>query len=231
MESLSAIWTRLGQIPDELPSPIMRTRFEAMLQAYAAGMSHSGASARWKETFKDMLLRWWPRQPALQFALALCFLVIGLLTGRQFTATPQNTDLRQLQAEVHQMQQLVTLSLLQQQSASERLKGVNWSYRMERPTGEVLSALMRTLDHDSNVDVRLAAVDALRQFMSQRSVREGMIETLPRQDSPLVQIALIDAMVETREKQAVDVLRRLSRDREVNKVVRERAAWGIQKLS
>ena len=56
------------------------------------------------------------------------------------------------------MRQLVTLSLLQQQSAGDRLQGVNWSYRVEQPDTAVLAALLTTVNHDPNVNVRLAAV-------------------------------------------------------------------------
>ena len=46
----------------------------------------------------------------------------------------------------------------------------------------------------------VAAVDALRQFADVQDVRTGLVDAIGRQDSPLVQIALIDTMVErTRE--------------------------------
>ncbi len=71
------------------------------------------------------------------------------------------------------MRQLVALSLLQQQNASDRLRGVNYAYRVEQSDPQVLSALLTTLDHDSNVNVRLAAVDAVRNFTDSPVGRKG----------------------------------------------------------
>jgi hypothetical protein len=84
--------------------------------------------------------------------------------------------------------------------------------------------------HDPNVNVRLASVDALRRFSMQDLVRQGTVEALSQPEFPLVQIALIDFMVETKEKQAVEALRRLSADSKMNEAVRSRAAWGVQQL-
>ena len=128
------------------------------------------------------------------------------------------------------MKEMITLALLQQSSASERLRGVHWSYQLEQPDREVLSALLRALDSDPNVNVRLAAVDALHQFASDAVVRKGLLRALGEQKSPLVQIELINLMVELKERESVSVLRQLSQDQELNPAVRERAEWGLQRL-
>ena len=60
------------------------------------------------------------------------------------------------------MRQMVALSLMQEQSASERLRGVSWAMPRAVDDTEVLSALLTTVNQDPNVNVRLAAVDALR---------------------------------------------------------------------
>jgi len=128
------------------------------------------------------------------------------------------------------MKEMVTLALLQQSSASERLRGVHWSYQLEQPDREVLSALLRALDSDPNVNVRLATVDALQQFARNAQVKQGLLDSLPRQQSPLVQIELINLMVELKEKESVPVLKALLQNSELNNSVRERAEWGLQKL-
>src|SRR5207244_10569381 len=109
--------------------------------------------------------------------------------------------------------------------------GVNWSYQIEQPDEQVLSALLRALDPDPNVNVRLAAVDALQQFARSTVVKRGLLDSLPRQESPLVQIELINLIVDLKEKQSVPVLKALLQNSELNKTVRERAEWGLQKLS
>jgi HEAT repeat protein len=136
-----------------------------------------------------------------------------------------------LREEVHNMYQLVTISLLQQQSASERLRGLSWSQRVSQPDPEVLSALLQVLNYDPNVNVRLAAVDALSQFSGQQNVRQGLIQGLTRQASPLVQIALIDLLVSLHERNSVDTLKHLVKDQRLNESVKQRAEWGLKQLS
>ena len=128
------------------------------------------------------------------------------------------------------MRQMVTLSLLQQQSASERLKGVSFTARIDQPGGEVTLALLDALMHDPNVNVRLATIDALRRFAARDNVRRGMIDALTRQTSPLVQIALIDFVVETNGREAADTLRRLSNDPMFDQAVRGRATQALQQI-
>jgi hypothetical protein len=61
-------------------------------------------------------------------------------------------------------------------------------------------------------------------------VRQGLIQSLSRQTSPLVQIALIDLIVELREKRATEALKELMTAEKINNEVKLRAEWGIQQL-
>ena len=82
--------------------------------------------------------------------------------------------------------------------------------------------------HDSNVNVRLAAIDALRRFGARQAGRRGALQALTQQESPLVQVALIDFMVELQEKESIGTLQKLAHDDRVDETVRRRAALGIQ---
>jgi HEAT repeats/Putative zinc-finger len=231
-ESVCAVWKKLGLIAEEQPSPALRKQFYATLEAYRQGMTEAAPTPYRREGFMDWLRGGWLGQLSLQFGLAMVFLVMGLIVGHLLTASqPGKGEIAQLREELHGMGQLVTLALLEQQSASERLKGVNWSFRLEQPDSEVLSALLRTLNSDPNVNVRLAAVEALGQFSNRTTVKQGLIQSLTRQKSPLVQISLIDLMVELQERQSLQILRQLRNDEKVNQAVRQRAEWGLKQLS
>jgi hypothetical protein len=119
---------------------------------------------------------------------------------------------------------------MQQQSATDRLKGVNWSYRLQEPSADVLRALLDTLMHDANVNVRLATVDALRQFGDQPVVRNGVVAAITKQESPMVQMALIDLAVDLHEKQSISTLRQLVGDQTLDPAVRDRAQKGLAEL-
>jgi len=233
-EELKSLWTALGLIPTQEPSPELRSRFQIMLQAYEHGLAQAPRNSR-LERFNSWLMSWWPRRPALQLSLSLALLLLGVMIGRQgqsVSTVPkgQPNEVAELRDELVQMRQMVALSLMQQQSASERIKGVNWSYQLQKPGGEVLTALLNTLMHDSNVNVRLATVDALRQFGDRPVVRRGVIEAMTRQESPIVQIALIDLAVDLREKESIATLRQLTQDQKVDDTVRDRAQKGIAEL-
>jgi HEAT repeat protein len=107
---------------------------------------------------------------------------------------------------------------------------VSWSGQLEQPGNEVVSALLDTLLHDPNVNVRLASIDALARFADQQQVRHGAIEALGSPGSPLVQIALIDFVVGVRETGSVETLERLAADPALNESVRAHAAWGLTQL-
>jgi len=231
---LKRLWITLGSIPAADPSPEMRTRFDIMLEAYRQGLDHA-PKATWWESVNTWLSGWWPKRPAIQFGLALALLILGVVVGRQFypasvVNTPIDSELAKVRDELYQTRQMVALSLMQQQSASDRLKGVNWSYRLQQPSAEVLTALLDALMHDTNVNVRLATVDALRQFGDQPAVRRGVVEAMARQESAMVQIALIDLAVDLREKESITALRELTQDSQINGAVRERAQRGLAEL-
>ena len=128
------------------------------------------------------------------------------------------------------MRQMIALSLMQQQNASDRLKGVNWAYRVEQPDTEVLAALLYTVNHDPNINVRLAAVDALRAFTNSPVATRGLTQAIAKQDSPMVQIALIDQLTDMRDRNAMPALRELIGNVSVNPEVRQRAQWALGRL-
>jgi hypothetical protein len=231
-EKLSSFWEKVGKLPEEQPSKKMHDHFYTMLEAFKRGVLHEKTTPKRSEILNDWLERWWPKKAAFQFALALGLLIVGLLIGSFFTLrAPFNGEVAQLRDEVHTMRQMVALSLMQQQSASDRLKGVSLSYQVQQPDSDVLSALLYTLNNDPNVNVRLAAADALYLFHDKKMVKEGLVESLSQQKSPLVQIALIDLMIEIRERQAVEAFKQLVKENKLNPAVKERAQWGIQQLS
>jgi len=79
---------------------------------------------------------------------------------------------------------------------------------MTGPDPKVLDALLHTLRYDNSVDVRLASLDALSRYGSRPEVRRGLIEALPGQQSPLVQVALIDLLVDLHDPNAVQQFKR-----------------------
>lgn len=230
MAQLGAVWRGLESLPVPEPDPAMRSRFLEVLEAYQAGMRQAtgrailpGGRGRW-------FAGWWPARTAWQAAFSAALLIVGALAGRYAAAPRANPEMAQLRGQVENLRQLVALSLLQDDSPSSRIRGVGYSYQMARPDRQVEEALLHTLNHDSNVNVRLSAVDALEKYDANPQIRRALVDSLPVQDSPLVQIALIDVLAQIDEKNAVPELRKLAADPQLDKEVRERAVWGLEKM-
>jgi hypothetical protein len=209
----------------------MRDHFYTMLDAYQEGLQRSAVheGSIWKRSWWDGIFK---PTPVLQFGLAALLMLGGIMIGRWLPSeTGENRDITELRDEMRDMKQIVTLSLLQQQSASERLSGLFWSQQLEEPDRKVLDALARALSEDPDVNVRLAAVDALYRFSDRAGVRESLIQTLPVETSPLVQIAVIDLLADLRERRSLEVLGQLVADSSLDPAVRERAETAMERIS
>jgi hypothetical protein len=229
------IWEKLSVLPVDQPGPASRARFEAMLQAYQAGRSNQPVDdSHWRK--RASAWNWnvfhWLRSPLGAMAWSAALLAIGVFAGLRLAGPkPPSPDLAAMQTELASMKQLVVLSMLQQQSASARLEGVTWSTRDQQLDPQVLSALLHTLRYDSSVDVRLAALDALSRHGRQPQVHEAVLDSLQQQQSPLVQVALIDLLLEWRVPDAAQRLEALQQVANLNPTVRQRVEWARSKLN
>jgi anti-sigma-K factor RskA len=232
-----ATWRELAMLPQEQPGPGGRMRFKAMLDAYLEGRGAQAAPVVAAErSSRGWGVTYWFGSRAAGVAAgvvaAVALLTIGYFGGA-YVNRPKgpSPDLAAMQAELTKTQQMVVLSMLQQQSASERLQGVTFSTREQLADPRVLSALLHTLRYDNSVDVRLAALDALTKNGSQPQVRKGLMDALQGQQSPLVQVGLIDFLVESRDSTARQQLETLKLNPNLNPTVRQRAEWAISKLN
>jgi hypothetical protein len=214
-QRLGSLWRDLARLPAPEPGPAVRERFYETLAAYRDGVA--AASPGFK-------LVW-------QIAAGVALMAAGLGAGYSVRSSQTvNAEVAQLRGEVGTMRQLVALSLMQQQSASERLRGVSWAYRVEPSDKEVLSALLTAVNHDPNVNVRLAAVDALHPFAASPVTRDAVIQALGMQTAPIVQVALIDLLVDLKETEAAPELQKVAADSAADVGVRQRAQWALEKL-
>jgi anti-sigma factor RsiW len=232
---LAMLGENIAQLPQEQPSPALRQRFQTMLDAYEAGRDETTRFKQPREFQLPSWSQWMGMRPGLAFgAAALLLICVGFAAGRYLNngQTPHSQeDLAAMQSELSNMRQLVVLSMLQQDSASQRLQGVTWSTRQNQADPKILGALLHTLRYDSSVDVRLAALDALSRYSNQTQVRQGLTEALGAQQSPLVQVELIDLLVQWQDRSAIEPLHKLEQDQNADPTVRERARRAIDQLS
>jgi HEAT repeat protein len=141
-----------------------------------------------------------------------------------------NGEIARLREEVASTRAMVALSLLQQQSATERLRGIDYSGRVSAEP-EIVAALIQAVDHDPSVNVRLAAIDALSKASGDSAVLRSLTASLSRQDSPMVQAALVDYLADAHDRQAVGTLRQLDAQPALDPAVRARTQVALRELS
>ncbi|NQU87516.1 MAG: HEAT repeat domain-containing protein [Mariniphaga sp.] len=168
------------------------------------------------------------RSFVLKPAFAVIIFLIGIIGGMLINNNRQANKL--LISELQNSQKTLMLTLLEQPSATERLRAVSLTEELDSPDEMVTKALFTTLNNDDNVNVRLAALEALFSYSNLPEVREGLIESISNQDSPLVLITLSKAMVILQEKNSVEKLKQLLNIEQLDENVKEKINENIQKI-
>ena len=212
--SMQALWHDLGTLDVEVPHERMRARFHAALAAYEERSAGN--------TFEQWLERWWPRRPLLQAGLAAATLVLGVLVGERL-ALPRSGEIDALRDDIR----VVGLALLDHQSASERLVGVEWAQRVSSAP-QVAQALLERVSYDPSSNVRLAAIDALRSRLGRPEVAAGLAAALDHQDDPLLQVTLADVLLELGRDDGVAAVRRLLEREGLEPTVRDYLTAALQ---
>ncbi len=136
-----------------------------------------------------------------------------------------------LKKEIQETKDLLILSMLKKESPSDRIQAVNYSYDLQQPDEQVLKALIYTLDYDRNVNVRIAAADAIGRFGNNTNVRDALVKSLLKQQEPTLQISIIDILTKYNERKALPALRLLAEDNSTSEFVRQKAEESTRVLS
>lgn len=208
------------------PSSAMQDRFYTMLDEEKESQSIS-----WPQKMNAWVNQYKSRFEFRYVVYTAAIFLAGLLIGDLYAPlSNQDDQIDQLTAEVSQMREVMMISLLDNSSPTERLKAVNIGSEIRTVDDRVVNALLKTLNNDTNVNVRVAAVEALVSQASNPSARTGLINSIANQDSPIVQAALADAMLMLQEKQSVSEFRKLLARDELDSNVRNKLENTIDAL-
>ncbi|MCP1385441.1 HEAT repeat domain-containing protein [Runella salmonicolor] len=136
-----------------------------------------------------------------------------------------------LRREMKMTQELVILSLLKDQSASERLKGLNYAAALNNPKPAVIQALIKTLREDESLNVRLSTIETLERFKQTDEVKKVLVNQLTQTSEPTEQTTLIETLVRMRVKESLPIFEQLQKDEKVDRSVRLLAGSGIGELA
>lgn len=235
---LQATLLQLDRLPLEEPSPRLRANFYTMLEEHRRAADDPGPFALMRTRIDRFFEAFVPARPAMQFAFSLALLVAGLIYGSRYL--PQSVSpaidpataqkLADLQARVDSMDQRVNDTLAFQRSTSERLKGVLATVAVKDPDQHVLNDLIAALALDPSTNVRLSALEALYPHGERSEVRAGVLASLPRETSPIVQVSMIDFLAAQGYPQAAPTLQTLARNESLDQAVRDAAKRALAQM-
>lgn len=219
-EMVKSFW----EVEEEVPefTSAMDARFYAMMNAEE------------KETSKDKnvsrLERWLFGSISSKLVYSLAILTMGFFVGNTVVTNNSKGSIAEAKKETEEVRSQLVLTLLDQPSANKRLQAVNEATKLSTVTETIIKALFSTLNNDDNVNVRLSAIEALKNYTDYPMVREGLVASIIHQKSPLVQIELADLMVLLQEKNAVKSFKELIKEKDVNKNAKEKMEESIESI-
>jgi Putative zinc-finger len=226
------IWDLMGEIVQPEPSEAMRANFDTILSHYKEELIvKKNPIGEWI----GRLHEYWSRQAQPRLVFSLLLVAIGLIGGYLLhqpgqSVTSYNNQIDSLSSQVSDMKQVLLLSLLQDPSASQRIRAVSYTDEISNVNNKVIDALFTTLNEDPNVNVRLSTLEALVRLSREPRVREGLVRSINLQESPIMQSAIADVMVKLQEKSSVQSLQKLLGKKGLNQMVKINIEKSIQKL-
>ena len=154
---------------------------------------------------------------------ATILIILGTFITGYFTGS-KSGEVRELQAEMNNLKQQVLLAGLKDYSGPQKIDAV-YNIKTSGVANETLvSALVYTMNSDENVNVRLAAINALSEMMDKNSnIKTELIRSLSVQDNPLLQISLIQVLTESGVKEAKDEIESIYNNENTDEYVKEYA--------
>jgi hypothetical protein len=221
LRSLDKLDDQLLAIEPPATSLAMDDKFYAMLAKERKKENRESVS------YSFTMPSWSWLAPRLAFSVAL---IVAGFTGGYFMNGNQNSDVELLTSQIAELKETMMLSLLEKESASDRLKAVNLTTEMDQVSQKVTTALFQTLNNDPNVNVRLAALEAITPYSKDGKVREQLIRAIGQQESPLVQVALAELMGIIMERKSVTEFEKILKNDKMPLEVKNRIKESINVL-
>ncbi|PXY02494.1 hypothetical protein DF185_05080 [Marinifilum breve] len=214
----------INDIEDEQPSANLSMKFNQLLEEEKENQRQES------NQFTDQKQNNYKFGEFLKYAAAILIIFgVGFLLGKNLPSTnDQSMVIASLQSDLNNMKQNLTMATLKQPTSSQRLKAVNILEKQDVADDKVLSVLVQTLQSDANVNVRMAAANALTKFAQHPLVRNAYLEALKNQKEPSIQITLINILIDIQENRAKILLEEIMKEDKSLPVVKEMAKEGIK---
>ncbi len=207
------IWLELGELSAVVPSNQMDAKFYQFLQEEKKLQPTSSG-----KTSQFAMLEWLTR---FHWAYVIV-LLLGIGIGYYLQAFRSNSEINELVSDVKSMKQMMALTLMNQPMAQDRIRAVGLVEDLQTTDDKVMNALIKTLNHDPSVNVRLKVIETMRELHINEQFRSELVTSISRQEHPLIQVALADLMVQMQEKSSIDELKKLLDNEKTNPLVKEK---------
>jgi hypothetical protein len=167
---------------------------------------------------------------AAGIAILICGTFIGMLINGGLNNYSASNELKQLHSEVSDLKKATMFTMLKEESSSDRLQAVNYAGDLDNADENVIEVLVKTLNNDKNVNVRMAAAYALSKFANKRAVCDSLVNSLSLQSDPILQVTLINILAERKEKSAFVPIQRIIANKSTLKEVRAVAENSLRVL-
>lgn len=218
LNGVNMLQDKLERINNESPSLQLDDRFYKML----------ANEKRKEKKFTLSMPSWSAFLPKLSFAAS--FTILGFFMAYFFINRTAAPEVKQLTQEVSDLKEMMMLSLLEKESATDRLRAVSLTDEMQQASTTVTEALIKTLNKDANINVRLAALEALKPYVGDSAVRMALVKSIAQQASPLIQVAMAELMAAIQEKNAVKEFEKVLERNDTPEEVKKRIQKNLEVL-
>ncbi|WP_456438547.1 HEAT repeat domain-containing protein [Psychroserpens sp.] len=222
-EKTKALFSAFENVEKETPSENLRTAFYKLLEEEK--QLHDNKIVQLPQQKKEF-----PWKHAFQIAASIIFMFGGYILGSHNSKQTANQEILALQVETIELREDMVLAMIENQSPSKRIQAVNFTESFAKPDIKILEALISRMQYDGNMNVRLAAAEALSEFPKSTIVKEAFIEALTAQKDPSLQIAIIQFLVKIQEKRAIAPMQQLLEQEDTPDFVKEQANSGISQI-
>ncbi|MFP4025500.1 MAG: HEAT repeat domain-containing protein [Thiohalospira sp.] len=213
----------LNIVKDEKPDNHLKSDFYAMLENEKKQLVKIPTV---NLTNKNSQMNW----SFIKYAATTIILIgIGFLLGQQMQVRNNNqAEIAMLRKELYEMQQNLSMASLTHSTASQRLKAVNTISEQLAPDNKMIDVLINALNNDDNINVKMAAANALSKYPENQEVRNELIESLENEEEPALQITLISILTQIQDKKAKKAFQNILQNENTIPVVKQQAEEGLK---
>jgi len=190
-------------------SPELPNEVEDRFQAFLAMQS--------KNTSKSKI------KPSWIIGIVFLICIAATIIFKNYRAIQDNNE--QMFAMQHQVK-----TLMGNQSSSYRIKAVNLSANQPSSNTQAIDLLLDAIMNDRSSNVRLAALESLKQHIENDKVRATIYTAMAHETDAVVLLTYINILSASKEKEATTALKNLTQQESLEQFLKDEAQLGLFKL-